>query len=214
MDTKVTEGSLWYVISMAWIRKWRTYVYFDHLMGQPSESTSDEERVHPGPIDNSDILESVSDELYLLEDHHSHKWMNALLKKGLSEGKDYMVVDEFTWEFFKNRFRAKGEIIRKGIRVSKETKDCIVELYLKQLLVYPIPNIETLKISQPLIALVSRTDSLKSLESKMVRLLNKRSSDNQGSYFCTSANLWKLADNDLDPLKDIEGKIKKKFTKI
>lgn len=183
-------------------------------MGTPSESIADEERKAPGVVDSCDLLENISEQEYLVEDYIQNKWMNLQLRKGLLEGKDYLVIDEFTWEFFKGKYKAKQEIIRYGIQVSNESNECIVELYLRQYLVYPIPNSDTLKCETPLKMMISRAETLLELEKKVCRLLNSRSSNNQGTYFATKVNLWKYLSNDLQPLRIIDQKINKNFNKI
>ena len=50
MANKVAVGSEWFLVSMTWIEKWQKHVNFD------GEEDSNQERPHPGKIDNSDIM--------------------------------------------------------------------------------------------------------------------------------------------------------------
>jgi hypothetical protein len=56
MAREVKAGSIWFVISMKWIEVAQKYLYLDYLTGNPQAELSDEERVDPGPVSNSDIL--------------------------------------------------------------------------------------------------------------------------------------------------------------
>lgn len=54
MPTRVEEGSLWFVVSMNWIKKWQQWVYFDIIVG--NSSTSDNQATKPPKVNSSDIL--------------------------------------------------------------------------------------------------------------------------------------------------------------
>jgi len=56
MDTFPTAGSVWYLVSMAWIKKWQAYVYMDKI----EESDTVTQRDHPGKLDCSDIIEPTT----------------------------------------------------------------------------------------------------------------------------------------------------------
>lgn len=56
MAREVKAGSIWFVISMKWIDAAQKYLYLDYLTGNPQAELSDEERVNPGKVSNSDIL--------------------------------------------------------------------------------------------------------------------------------------------------------------
>lgn len=70
------------------------------------------------------------------------KWQNQVLKPNLKEGEDFLLVDEFVWDVIMKRFGCKPDedIQRLGIIVNEETEECIVELYLKTLSIFPVPN--------------------------------------------------------------------------
>jgi hypothetical protein len=69
-------------------------------------------------------------------------WQNQVLKPSLKEGEDFLLVDEFVWECIVGRFKCKpNEVIqRQGILANEETDECVVELYLKTLTIFPVPN--------------------------------------------------------------------------
>lgn len=56
METLVTEGSKWHIISKKWIDKWQAYVYFDYISPSEEARIPEEQRIHPGKIDSSDII--------------------------------------------------------------------------------------------------------------------------------------------------------------
>ncbi len=41
MDKIVTDGSIWHLVSMAWIDKWQKYTYFDLLDGESQSALSE-----------------------------------------------------------------------------------------------------------------------------------------------------------------------------
>lgn len=70
------------------------------------------------------------------------KWQNQVLKPALKEGEDFLLVDEFVWECIIGRFGCSDDqvIQRQGILANEDTEECIVELYLKTLTIFPVPN--------------------------------------------------------------------------
>lgn len=139
-----------FIVSMKWFRKWKKYTYFHHITGDHSDKaedlnaenteiidtlTSDEEEdqeelkhSHPGNIDQDDILETDAD--VFLDPEPENNSGNEVLKKGLEENKDYMIVNEKVWNYL-NGFYQGREIRRNVINVND--KDYyLVELWLKK----------------------------------------------------------------------------------
>lgn len=56
----------------------------------------------------------------------------------LKEGEDYMIVDDNIWNYISDRYGSANDIKRYGIKVSED--ECIVETYLKRIMICPIPN--------------------------------------------------------------------------
>lgn len=54
MPKSVMLGDEWFVYSMAWLRKWESYVYFDLI--EQTKPSDEEARPHPGPVSCSDII--------------------------------------------------------------------------------------------------------------------------------------------------------------
>jgi hypothetical protein len=104
------------------------------------------------------------------------KWQNIVLKPGLKESEHFLLVDEFVWQQIKEKFSVKNEheIKRQGIIVNEETDECLVELYLKQLTIYPMPNSVHLpfKFDAPKTIIIGRRETVTSLEYKVRGLLS------------------------------------------
>lgn len=114
----------------------------------------------------------------MLELSLKDKWQNVVLKPGLKEGTDFMLVDEFLWNYLKSRYNCKKdeEIKRLGIIVNDETEEGVVELYLRNITIYPVPNsiMVPLKFDVPKTIIISRRETIAELEKKVGRVLNTR----------------------------------------
>ena len=106
MNRQVKDKSIWFVISIKWIEAYQKYIYFDYLLGNPQD-IKQEERVNPGIINNEDIIQTLPKCQYLIEMSIRDKWQNIVLKPGLKEGTDFLLVDEFLWDFLKKRYSCK-----------------------------------------------------------------------------------------------------------
>jgi hypothetical protein len=63
---------------MKWIEKWQKYAYFDLLdSSSQKETITPEERIHPGKIDNSDIILDFPKNTLLIEISKNHIWQNV-----------------------------------------------------------------------------------------------------------------------------------------
>ena len=71
-----------------------------------------------------------------------------------------MLVDEQIFEFWKKEYGCDLDIIRYGILVNEDTEEAIVEIYLKQILVFPIPNQKEFDFNNPKTVLISRRDKV------------------------------------------------------
>jgi hypothetical protein len=96
------------------------------------------------------------------------------LKPNLKEGDDYMIVDEDIWKFVSDMYGVKEgkDILRKGIVVNEETEESIVEIYLKRVLVFPIPNKTLFKFKIPMYVVISRVETVDDLAKKIQRCFN------------------------------------------
>ena len=168
MDKTVTPGSQWFIVSMKWIDKWQKYTYFD-LLTENQTSISEEERKHPGKISNEDIILKIPHGSLMKDLTKGKDWQNVQLKPNLKEGEDYMIVNQEIWCFWVDnyKFEAENEIQRFGIIVNEDTEEAIVEIYLKQVLVMPIPNQSIFKFTAPKTVILSRKDTIGDLMKKV-----------------------------------------------
>ncbi|KAL7752948.1 hypothetical protein RI367_001398 [Sorochytrium milnesiophthora] len=114
-----------YLVSMKWWRLWCEYVDFDrhedadapvrvHIRGA---SDSNEPAIHPGPIDNRDLL---VDDSQRPEDVRDLR-MLGVLADNLAEDKDFVHVSLHTWRVL-NRWYNGGPVIVRRLTGSQKAK--------------------------------------------------------------------------------------------
>ncbi|KAE8722454.1 Ubiquitin carboxyl-terminal hydrolase 10 [Hibiscus syriacus] len=122
------EGNLYFVVSSRWFRRWERYVGIDaggnlnHSSdSQHSDMDSSMVAEMPGPIDNSDIVQSGSgcdckeDELQL--------------RRTLMEGQDYVLVPQKVWEKLHEWYKGGPALPRKMILQGVYHRNFDVEVY-------------------------------------------------------------------------------------
>lgn len=113
-----------------------------------------------------------------------------------------MIMNEKIWEYLEKRYEVQTDqaIERYGIIVNEETEECIVEIYLRQVLIYPVPN-NVLKFDVPKTLLISRNETILELEKKIIRLFNNRLYElkERGTIFI-KLRLWKSLTNKLNEI--------------
>lgn len=118
-ERDLKEGNLYYVVSARWFSKWESYVGREIRETESSES-GDLER--PGPIDNSDIVESGSDG-------------EPELNRTLLEGRDYVLVPHKVWDklslWYKGGPALPRKMISQGISKKKQFNVEVYPLRLK-----------------------------------------------------------------------------------
>ena len=95
-----------------------------------------------------------------------------MLRPNLKEEEDFMILNEEIFEIIRNRYGVNEghEVLRYGIEASEETKECVIELYLRPIRFFPCPNI-LFKLKEPLTVLISRKDTVGELIKKFQRTL-------------------------------------------
>ena len=110
-------GSPGYLISLAWVSKYKKYCFYDKLARNiaPDRSQTELIQPHPGKITNSDFLEIDSD-VYLhgtgQEKGQESEYIDRYIKKTCSERVDYEVISAETWEFVSSRYGFDFEVKR------------------------------------------------------------------------------------------------------
>lgn len=51
-----------------------------------------------------------------------------------------MIIDDDIWQYVSDKYGCENDILRIGVKTSEESDECIVEIYLKKILIFPIPN--------------------------------------------------------------------------
>ncbi|CAI9100997.1 OLC1v1038211C1 [Oldenlandia corymbosa var. corymbosa] len=124
-NSEVREGDTYYVLSTKWYLNWQKYTstgqqpFFppdDHEQREPSSSTVPAQR--PGPIDNSDIIDS--DQRDADDDPQ--------LRRTKLEGRDYVLLPEEAWERLYSWYKGGPVIARKMITVGY-VKQLVVEMH-------------------------------------------------------------------------------------
>ncbi|KAM7256828.1 hypothetical protein ACFE04_012569 [Oxalis oulophora] len=108
-NSVVEEGSLYYVLSNRWFESWRNYVGYnmdEYMYGKvlSHDSVMAAEGDRPGPIDNSHLVESVS------EDDDDLDVITTM-----AEQQDYVLVPQKTWETFIEWYKGGPPLPRKLI---------------------------------------------------------------------------------------------------
>ena len=149
------KDSIWFILSNEWFAKWKAYVNFD---ANPDEEELDWSATAPGPIDNSSILLDSQDSDFIPDPREAHE--NILLKKDLKEQTDYHVLSQELWKLFldahgilkenpANGNQMNHEVVRKAIELDETTGASIVEVNLRPVKVFPLPNHKYLRLTRP-----------------------------------------------------------------
>ena len=110
--------------------------------------------------------------MMLPDSAQSFKWQNIQLKPRLKEAEDYIILDESIWNYLKDSYGVDQEIRRIGIEVDETSGEAQVEVYLKPIMIYPMPNSVTFKFKNPMTIYIGRMETLKQLYKKLQRVLN------------------------------------------
>lgn len=78
-----------------------------------------------------------------------------------------MIVDDNIWNYVSDIYGVENDIVRYGIIVNEETEECIVEIYLKSILIFPIPNLSLFKFQTPKYIILSRKETIEDLTKKI-----------------------------------------------
>ena len=124
-------GSQWYVVSMRWLNKWRSinHVKLSEMdVDKPEESMDIDAASAPadpctneiaqiGEVDSEDIIDSFENHIPSVQ-----------IKPGLTIGNEIEILPPKAWNYFKEKYGFKHEIIRYSIKILNSTK---VEIYPK-----------------------------------------------------------------------------------
>lgn len=127
-----------------------------------------------------------------------------------------MIVDEHIFSYWNKRYGCKNPIERAAIIVNEDTEEAIVEIYLKQILVLPIPNESLFKFSVPKTILISRKENISSLATKIRIAINFYLYNiiKERSFMISEIRLWKSLTNNFEDIKINIDKKYKNFTQV
>lgn len=126
------------IISMEWFKKWKKLHFFHEFSHEKPEdldeeySEDDEEgeihKVSMEPITNEDILLK---EEFLKDPDDVKNYCNLVLKEGLEDNKDFIIVPHNVW---KHLFKIYGgnEIKRFIVSVNDDSNLTLIEVWLKK----------------------------------------------------------------------------------
>lgn len=128
-------GETWYLLESDWYHRFQQFIGLEDPDGMVC---------HPGPIDNSALLDNQGD-----------------LKKGLLEHDDYVLITENVWKKLHSWYGiVKGQtpIVRKVIPIGMFSQTFVVEIYLLELKIATVEN-----LSNPVTHKFSKSDSIKKI---------------------------------------------------
>lgn len=175
----------WYVLSAAWFLKWKISKGLEP--GVPSP---------PGPIDNSDIVQSPDDYYTSLTDND---YRNFIIHPGLTLDTDYLLVSDKAWKLLSRLYGVTGPAIQRYSIAAGESGSTI-EVLLKPVLVSIIPKRDKeLKLAAPKPIFVSQRDDQNRLKERLIDIYNKKMCQGGSKASVVYSALWKL-----DPGTDLE----------
>lgn len=125
----VTPNTKWHVVSSVWFSNWLRYVGGNLSdLPFPFQLQPGSVNTFPGKVNNSDIL-CIKEEIKKVLEDPVHPYFSYLLKPGLVEAVDYVLVPTKAFEILKNSCGVEQDIVRYAI----EQNDTIyqIEVYLK-----------------------------------------------------------------------------------
>ncbi|KAJ4847032.1 hypothetical protein Tsubulata_018065 [Turnera subulata] len=118
-ERDLREGNLYYVVSARWFSRWESFVGREERQTEPCDS-GDGEVERPGPIDNSDIIQTAI----------SSSEGEPELAMDLLEGRDYVLLPHQVWEKLFQWYKGGPVLPRRMISQGLSTKKQFnVELY-------------------------------------------------------------------------------------
>ncbi|XP_060594209.1 ubiquitin carboxyl-terminal hydrolase 15-like [Ruditapes philippinarum] len=145
LQKPLIKGETWYIIDVKWSKQWKSYVGYESW----DNYNVGEESAHPGPIDNTPILQEGT----------------GKLKEHLIDDLDYKLVPEECWEMLLSWYGILGgqePLPRKVIEEGVYSKSLKVEVYLWHLKIC-----DNSKPDDVITKTFSRGDTIRNLEEVM-----------------------------------------------
>lgn len=146
-SSELHEGSLFHLISKTWLRKWEEYLLWENQ--------------HPGPISNSDIIDSKD---FIQDQRPGKSYSNILLKPECKEGIDFVLASKPAYSFLLKKYGSDNNIFKRWcISLNDDGSGLHVELRQKALQVRIIPDSSDKKCT----FYMSRIETLMNLKEKI-----------------------------------------------
>lgn len=138
------------------------------------------------------------------------------MKPNLKEGEDYMIVDENIFNYLVKKYQCNNPVQRIGILINEDTEEAIVEIYLKPIQIFPIPNETFFKFTRPKTVLISRNENISALASKIKTVLSYYVYTvlKDRSLMITDVRLWKSLINNVEEIQKNVDKKYKNYTHV
>ena len=125
-----------YLLSTQWFAKWKIFIKYD-LFSTEKEQTNNNfmEEEDPyrefylKPIDNLDLLDQTSDNL--IDPEESEQYANAVVKLGLVENTDFMIISPVLWEYLYKKYGGLA-IPRYSIWTNELRTNTQIEIWLQK----------------------------------------------------------------------------------
>ena len=166
------NGEAWYLIHIRWFKQWKSYVGYDDW----NKSQAGNEANKPGPIDNTSLLDC-----------------NGNLEKKQVYEIDYKLVPALAWNKFLSWYGAIGESVeikRLVVKYGEVVKQYKVEVYPLELKACCYPKENEFKI-----VVLSRCDTMRTLERKMRELYSIAPNKQTRVYYRSLTYPYKLMQN-------------------
>lgn len=100
----------YFICATDWVIRFKRYIDFDNTSADSGAQSlaNENDALHPGPIDNSSLLDEGDPS-------------NELLRKGLLEGQDYQIVPKAEYEYLRGIYGGELHFCREAIRIYERT---------------------------------------------------------------------------------------------
>jgi len=203
-DRYMKDESEAYVMNKQWLKKWKEYVnyrsvkqniQYSYYYSQYNKTKNEtKEGVHPGPIDNENLLVPLSE---FLNNGDTTNPENVVIRHDVDQKEDVKIVNKAIWDFFYSKYGG-GPVIKKGAIEEKSKYSAypkkIIEIFYRKINVLALPrrkdftdgNISRLAVQA---LYISRTKSVNDLKTKYISV-TKAGLDADVSE--KNLRLWKL----------------------
>ena len=98
-----------YLLSTQWFERWKKFIKYDSFSSEKKltdnnfmEEEDPSRELYLTPIDNLDLFDEALD--YLIDPEANEQYTNTVVKLGLVENTDFMIISSFLWEYLYKRY--------------------------------------------------------------------------------------------------------------